>query len=547
QLQERKKELESTVAARTHELERDKAIIQQQAEELKEADEMKSRFFANVSHELRTPLTLLAGPVNRLLQQTPTGNPDHFYLQLMQQNIQQLQNRVNEILDLSKLEAREMELKETPVQLFGLMQLVTASFESLAQQKNIHFLYRYRAPENKTYLLDAEQLKKVMNNLLSNAIKFTPSGGQVLVTVHETVAGLVIKVADTGEGIHPSEQEYIFNRFYQAKKGGSGLQGGTGIGLALTSELVKLMKGTITVDSEPGRGSTFIVSLPRKETTALPETHLTTEMVPELPLAPAHQPVHNGAHILLVEDNYMLQQYLTKELQAFRVTITGNGAEAWQWLQQDAPLPDLVISDIMMPVMDGFALLEQLKGNERFSKIPVVMLTARADMEDKLNALRIGVDDYLVKPFVTEELLARINNLLTRKQARNNPDWLREEEEPVAGTEPEENHTPVNSAWLKQVESVVLACLDNRENFTLDSLAEKIFISKRQLQRNIKEETGLTANNYIKELRLHRARYYLENKTFGTVAEVSYAVGFNDPHYFSTLFTERYGKKPAEY
>lgn len=553
QLRKRKTELETTVAARTQELQRDKATIQKQAEELKQLDEMKSNFFANVSHELRTPLTLLAGPVDRLMQQSGKDNKDYPYLQLMQQNVQQLQNRVNEILDLSKLDGGKLELKEKPIQPDKFMQPVVAAFESLAQQKNINFMYRSRLAENNYLLFDGEQLKKILNNLLSNAFKFTPSGGQVLVTLTDNIGQIIFKVSDTGEGIHPDEQEYVFNRFYQAKTGTASMKGGTGIGLALTSELVALMNGRITLESEPGRGSTFYVELPKRIAPApqiVEEEKPVEGIVPVNTLQPAETFQHiKGATLLLVEDNLSLQQYIQLELKDFNLIIANNGAEALHVLEHAETLPQLVISDVMMPIMDGFTLLEKIKADERFRKIPVIMLTARTDIQDKLHALRIGVDDYLVKPFITEELIARVSNLLERYKARNNRQWVQAEETEAIKTIEEEETTPppVSSNWLKNLEDEISGYLDRQEQFTLDALAEKILLSKRQLQRNIKEETGLTANNYIKEIRLHRARHYLENKTFSTLNEVSFAVGFNDPHYFSSIFSERYGKKPIDY
>jgi signal transduction histidine kinase/DNA-binding response OmpR family regulator len=551
QLQQRKQELETTVAARTHELEKDKATIEKQAKELMQLDEMKSKFFANVSHELRTPLTLLTGPIHKLLQHTDASQSDYTYLQLMQQNVHQLQSRVNEILDLSKLDAGKLELKEEAINIENFLQPVMASFESLALQKNINFLYRYRGTAQQVILMDGDQLKKILNNLLSNAFKFTPDGGQVLVTVHDNPGQLIFKVADTGVGIHPDEQQYVFNRFYQAKMGDAGVQGGTGIGLALTSELVALMKGRINLESEPGKGSTFIVELPRKRASYEKEAAIQSPTVASPRFAEAVKPVQKGASILLVEDNLSLQQYMQLELKDYRLTIASNGYDAVSKLEAMEQLPNLIISDIMMPMMDGFALLEKLKTTDVWRKIPVIMLTARADIQDKLTALRIGVDDYLVKPFITEELIARINNLLERYEARKNMQWLNEmqdtEEAADATTIEEDAPAPVQSAWLIQLESAVMGYLDRKESFTLDTLAETLFISKRQLQRNIKEETGLTANNYMKEMRLHRARLYLESKTFATVSEVSYAVGFNDQHYFSTQFAERFGRKPVDY
>jgi signal transduction histidine kinase/DNA-binding response OmpR family regulator/ligand-binding sensor domain-containing protein len=544
-LKERERELENIVAERTKELEEDKTIIKQQADELLEMDEMKSKFFANVSHELRTPLSLIVGPANRLLQQIDKKSNSYEYLQIMQQNIAQLQSRVNEILELSKLDAGKLVLNEQAIFLAQFMEPIVASFDSYAGQKNIKFSYKFLLPKNTANIVDPDKLKKILYNLLSNAVKFTSSNGEVELSVLENTSQLIFRVSDTGKGIHLDEQQLVFNRFYQSKRNTESVLGGTGIGLALTNELVALMNGKISIESELGKGAVFTIEIPKKETNAtlvLREPAILNESVGNVEIT------NKGATILLVEDNLNLQRYIKLELKDCNVITVNNGSEALVYLTQLSQLPQLIISDIMMPVMDGFTLLEQLKANDLWRKIPVIMLTARADTQDRLKALRIGVDDYLLKPFITVELVARINNLLSRYNPHMNDELDKSEEEVVAGDIEEViSDTLVSSAWLQQLEVKVLQYLDKQENFTLDILADEISISKRQLQRNIKEETGLTPTNYIKEIRLHRARIYLENKKFATVTEVSNSVGFNDPHYFSTLYIARFGKKPIEY
>jgi signal transduction histidine kinase/DNA-binding response OmpR family regulator/ligand-binding sensor domain-containing protein len=550
QLQERKRELELIVDARTKALKEDKAIIEKQAKELKELDTMKSNFFVNISHELRTPLTLLAGPIHALLKQQKKSQPGYEYLQLMEQSVDQLQNRVSEILDLSKLDAGKFVLNETVFSFQIFLEPIVLSFKSLAVHKDVNFEYRETLTDNLFVKMDKEQVKKIFNNLLSNAIKFTPENGMVTLVVEEIEDEINITVTDTGEGIEKEEQDAIFERFYQSKKTAS-VRGGTGIGLALTKHLVNLMNGKLSLQSKMGKGAVFCVKLPKK----------TVEPIKELPAdeyiktATATEEItdtkHVGATILVVEDNINMQQYLTLELNKFNVLIANNGAEAMQLLASAIAQPQLIISDIMMPVMDGYTLLENLKTKDIYRKIPVIMLTARTDIQDKLRALRVGVDDYLVKPFITDELVARVTNLLNRFRLKKENEWLKLDEEDteeivVNVADHQNGNITIPSSWLVQVETVILEYLNKKESFTLDTLAEKIYISKRQLQRNIKAETGLTANNYIKELRLHRARLYIESKTYGTLAELSYAVGFNDPHYFSILYTERFGKKPSE-
>jgi signal transduction histidine kinase/DNA-binding response OmpR family regulator/ligand-binding sensor domain-containing protein len=551
QLQVRKKELEAIVEERTAELQADKTIIEQQAAELKQLDEMKSNFFVNVAHELRTPLTLLAGPVKQLVRQTDATDQRYHYLQLMQQNVQQLQHKVNEILDFSKLEAGKLEVRLEPMLVKGFSQLLLAPFHHAAGQKQVALSFDCPLPDNASYLQDKEKLANILNNLLSNALKFTPAGGTIQLNVAPDGEGLRFTVADTGPGIAAADRPHIFKRYYQAKHSASG---GTGIGLAFSKELTQLLQGHISVESRPGQGARFTVWLPSQvavnQATVATATMAMATAGTEADKAAEPLPVgwQKDSTILLVEDNADLQQFITLELQPYYTVLTaGNGQEALTLLHDrkaaGQPPVQLIISDIMMPVMDGFALLEQLRAHPDWQSIPVVMLTARSGIADKLTAFRIGVDDYMVKPFDTQELMARVNNLLQRQYARRH--WA---DAPEAATPMEEPAPTENRPeWLLQLQDIVQAKLDSQALFTIEDIAAALYISTRQLQRNVKSETGLTLNNYIKEIRLHRALQLLEKQQYATVAEYSYAVGFNDPHYFSTLFVERYGKKPAEY
>ncbi|MBK9335630.1 MAG: response regulator [Lewinellaceae bacterium] len=410
---------------------RQTATIRHQTEELKKLDQAKSRFFANVSHELRTPLTLMLGPLSSMLKGKRLESRDFTYAKTAHEHGKQLVQLVNEILDLSKLESGKMQVQETTVSLQPFLRRVVSAFESHAERLGILFVFEYQLPERLRVLVDEDKLQKVLNNLLSNALKFTPphAGGAVRVTVSEANGTIRIGVHDTGRGIHPDDLPQVFERFYQTSRPDAPIEGGTGIGLALCREFAELLKGRITAESTLGQGSSFFFEFPKKEVFGvnndvpemLPDesgmantTSQPSVLTPKLPLEKT---------ILLVEDNDSLRDYVQSILsEKYQVVTAENGKVALDLLaptlqppnqKPSNPIqPDLIISDIMMPVMDGFQLLEKLKGDDRWRHIPVVMLTARADLRDKLRALRIGVDDYLLKPFEEDELLARVENLL---------------------------------------------------------------------------------------------------------------------------------------
>ena len=505
-------------------------------EELKALDEAKNTFFANVSHELRTPLTLIAGPIRQMLRKGQLPKDDLALAELIDNNTAVLQRRVNEILDLTKLESNKLQLEEAATELVAEGRKLTALFESNAQQKEIELEFiAHKSPIHA--LVDAGKVTTIIQNFISNALKFTPPKGRIQVQLSKQKESILWKVQDNGRGIPKAETERIFDRYYQASTRKGVAEGGTGIGLALAKDLAELMNGKVWAESEINNGSTFYLQIPYQAADAPAESISGEVIAATVPSLIAKSTANEGARILLVEDNQDLQKYIGTLLADYQIQIASNGQEALDFLKENEV--ELIISDVMMPVMDGFELLEHLKNDAQLQKIPIIMLTARAAIEDKLHALRIGVDDYIIKPFVEEELMARVGNLIERLQAR----------EPLEAEEsvPAEATLPASQqVWLTKVETTILDHLSNRA-FNLDQLADRLLISKRQLQRRIKSYTGMTASEYVREVRLHKARTLLESGHLGTVSEIAYAVGFEHQHYFSQVFRQRYGKKPTEY
>lgn len=561
-LQQQKMRLEQLIKERTQ-------TISEQAAQLRQLDKVKSRFFANVSHELRTPLTLMLAPISSLLKQPSTKEQQESLLQIAQNNGRQLLRLVNEILDLTKLETAQLELNENPIQLYTLLSRLVANFESHAKQKQVGLTLDYQIPKQLMVHVDDDKLEKVVNNLLSNAIKFTLPKGKVELIVTSTVSKLQLQVQDTGQGIHPDDLPHVFNRFYQSKQSDAPIQGGTGIGLALCREYAHLFKGSIRVESEWGKGSVFIFEFPKKVAVSqdLNDSEAITDITHPLPVITNDSSIDkisspSKATLLLVEDNLQLQAYLKYILEPlYQVKTALNGQEALNIIQtlQDsssnngtanATNIDLIISDVMMPVMDGFTFLQHLKSNATLLDFPVIMLTARAEKEDKLRALRIGVDDYLLKPFEEEELLARIENLLKNRAARRLFSQT-EVIEPVDATSDTSSPSPPplsqeTQAWLEQLENAVQKGIQNF-NFNTEALAQEMALSRRQLNRKIKKLTGLTTGEYIREIRLQTARYLLETRKYDSVKAVAYSVGWKTLDYFTKQFRERFGKNPSDY
>jgi DNA-binding response OmpR family regulator len=502
---------------------------------------MKSRFFANISHELRTPLTLIMGPLENVLRRNQQENKDRKLLNLIQQNSRLLLKRINEFLDLSKLDAAKVKVENEPVQVYGFLKNVISEFENGAGIKNIPVNFASGLNAETIVLADGDKLEKIVSNFLSNAVKFTPANGAINIGLEKVDNMLQISVADTGPGIPAHEIQKIFDRFYKSPHHRQA--GGTGIGLAMCREFAQLMKGKVWAESELGEGSIFYLQIPYEEMAGnISETTETPEEN-QIPKGELFATSNKGETILVVEDNPDLQEYLKVVLENFRVLTAENGKVALEVLTKNPDI-SLIISDIMMPVMDGLSLLKNLKQSDAYCHIPVIMLTARQNMETRIEALRIGVDDYVVKPFREAELNARVANLLAHRNSREevSPGNDQDLKEDV----PPQTLSPDDVKWLASVEKIVLENVEDSQ-FNISQLADEMDLGIRRFQQKIKAITGLTPKEYQREIQLEQARRLLESGDYQTMSEVSYRVGFKDAHYFSGLYYKRFGKKPSEY
>lgn len=536
QLDRRNRELEAEVKKRTKTIAKDREVIRQQAEELKQLDELKSRFFANLSHELRTPLTLILSPLNQLLK-PQSKEQQHQLITLAQQQSRKLLQLVNDIMALSKLESTALEIYPQPTPLLPLLKQLISTFELQAQRGEINLSLQYEATEPLTLLLDAKKTETILYNFLANALKFTPAGGQITLVAKVTEGDLRIEVRDTGRGIPAADLPHVFERYFQSKVHRAA-EGGSGLGLALSRELATLLGGRVWAESTVGKGSRFFLQLPIEIATATPLEPLPAPKVVEQTAPPAMARTEGQPRVFIVEDHHSMRNYLQHLLGAhYQVISARNGAEALDYLDATGNLPDLILSDVMMPVMDGFELLARLKAEDRYSRIPVIMLTARAAMADRLSALRIGVDDYLAKPFVEEELLARIRNLLRHANIRA---------QQPADNRPAPEKATVQQAWLQKAEDIVQTHLSEQQ-FSVDFVAEQLGMSRHTLNRKLRQYTGLTTSQYIQEVRLDHARKLLERSEVHSVAELADACGISDTKYFSRLFKKRFGQPPSYY
>ncbi|WP_223648561.1 ATP-binding protein [Hymenobacter psoromatis] len=544
--------LEATVQARTEEISHQNLVLATQrdeltaqAERLRTLDQEKTRFFTNITHEFRTPLTLMLGPAAQIAADThePATRQQ---AALVQRNAQRLLHLINQLLDLSRLEAGQQPLHPAPGEVVGFVRGLVGSFESLAQQRGIGYSF---ATDHPTLLVafDADQLEKVVLNLLSNAFKFTPSAGEVAVRLHwaaeaDSPAQLELTVRDTGCGIAAAQLPHVFDRFYQADASDTREHEGSGIGLALTKELVELHGGTIVLHSEPGRGTTAIVRLPlalAEAGPAVPAPPAVAEITAEkiftdapLPTADAEAPC-----VLVIEDNADMRAYLRTVLAADYQLLEAPNGEAGLALAREH-LPDLVLSDAMMPRLDGYGVCRALKLDERTSHIPLVLLTAKADLPSRLQGLDTGADAYLTKPFRREELLAQLRNLVLGRQQLQAA-YRRSLAEPAPPRPP-----TMEEAFLARVRQAVEAALDD-ETLGVETLSHELALSRTQLHRKLKALTGQAPGDFIRLVRLNRAHALLAGGTT-TVAEAAYQVGYGNPANFSTSFSRHFGYAPSE-
>lgn len=524
------------------ELKKQNDIISQQSEQLKNIDEMKSRFFANVSHELRTPLTLLRGPVDILLKENNTNSKQNKLLKIASQNGKQLELLINEILDLRKLDMGKMEIKNKPIDLKLFFNRYFSQFESLAHHKQIKFSFKINIEEGFIAEIDEEKFRQILYNLLSNAFKFTDTEGYIIATSTFQNNNLLLEVRDSGAGIHPIDLPNVFDRYYQSAKKDAPTAGGTGIGLALCKDYTNLMGGKISVESKPGEGSIFKVVVPLERSEKLPATFNEISNIVNVQSNNSDEQKpkdKNKADILVVEDNLELQEYMRVLLESeFNIITAENGQKALDIIPENKF--QLIISDLMMPVMDGYQLLNELKNNDETRHIPVIMLTARADAKNKLKALQLGVDDYLMKPFDEEELYVRINNLLKRQEVRNDekPAEINLSNDIILSSK--------DQKWMKSFEDYVRSNFSNY-NLSVSSLAYEFAMSESTLLRQIKRLIGITPIQYIQEVRLEYARELLENHEFDSIKKIADEAGYADVRSFSRSFKNRYGKLPSSF
>ena len=548
---QRQVELENLVQQRTEKINQDKQLIEKQAERLKALDETKSRFFANISHELRTPLTLIKGPLTTVLKSKNLTNKEFTSLQVIKRHTNYLHKRINEILELNRLELNKGQINLIPVSLYDFVKVTISNFESVAPQKNITFSFDFQIDKKLQVLLDKNKFEHVIFNYLSNAFKYTTSNGHIAVVVREVNNKLQFLVRDTGVGIPEKDLPNVFQRFYQAENAQK--TGSTGIGLALCQEIAKLLDGRVWAESKIGKGSTFYFEIPYSEILGVVEgirsdSELREEEM-ELSLVAgsevARKQGQQVARILLVEDNPALRDYIESILiEYYQVDQVENGQLALDYLAVNTP--NLIISDIMMPVMDGLEFLERVKRSDQYRHLPMIMLTARVGLETKLSALQLGVDDYVTKPFDEKELLVRVRNLLENQKERMV--FVQTEDVKEGKTTPKEEVVLSESdqKWLADLEEEVMRNLGNSQ-YTMQDCADALSLSERQLRRRVKKCSGMNFNKYLRFARLKLAKTILENGEKETLAEVAYTVGFETPAYFSKLFVEAYGKKPSSY
>lgn len=518
-----------------------------EAEKWQELDQMKSRFFANISHEFRTPLTLILG-MARIHFNKASSPEDRSQFQMQIRNGQRLLRLVNQLLDLSCIDAGQMRLKVQAVDMVALVRGLCAAFESHVRQHEIDLQCTVDA-ERIMVRGCKERLEQIVSNLLTNAIKFTPAGGRVQVSVH-TEEGVAVQISDTGPGISAKELPRIFDRFYQVDSDRVKGRLGTGIGLALSRELARLHQGDIEVSSVTGEGSTFTFQLPRcPDEMADDALDTQGEVQGDVISALEHDtaidapslchPEDNDALpcLLIVEDNSDMRQFICATLHehyTIREAVNGKAGLA----EARTHIPDLVISDVMMPEMDGYALCEALKSDARTSHIPVLLLTALADPRARLTGLKQGADDYLLKPFDGDELNVRIQNLIEQRRRlkasfRNAFLFGEDKRRPLSAEQ----------GFLSQAADILESQLENPD-LDVARFARQMGLSRSQLHRKLQGLTGQSTSEFIRSIRLRKAAVLLEEKT-ATVTEIAYQVGFNYPHHFSSCFKEMFGVSPT--
>ena len=567
-----KAKLNEKLAKTNDELKRVNGELEVKNEELKRLNEevmelTHSRlvFFTNISHELRTPLTLIADPVEMLLEDSGIKGKSRELLKMVKRNAIALQQLVSNILDFRKIQNGKMDLKLYRFDIVKALTMWVGDFQLTAERKHIKLhLNMENLKENHEVVADKEKMARVVFNLLSNALKYTPTGGDIFVSLEDEGEKLRLHVRDTGKGIEKEETAKIFERFFQAK----GAASGTGIGLALVKSFVELHMGEVWVESELGKGSDFIVEIPRKQAVDERVIHIDDDSVDnsvnasvsncnyatdesvlqyiddgERKCGKVQQLVSENTNkptVLVIDDNNDIRQYEHTLLQdSYIVLEAADGKEGLEVAKRE--VPDLVICDVMMPVMNGLQFTEQLKTHTVTSHIPVIMLTAKNLEEHRAEGYEHGADSYITKPFHSKVLLARIENLLKqRKLLKHLFQGSKEAEQEIAESHLEDR----DKQFLKQLHSIIQKNLSDSE-FGVEDIGKQIGLSRVQLYRKVKAMTGSSVVDLLRKARLAKAKRLLESRSM-SVSEVAYDVGFSAPSYFTKCFKDEFGMLPGD-
>ena len=557
--------------------------------------DIKLRFFTNISHELRTPLTLIAGPVEQVLKNDKLPADAREQLVVVERNTNRMLRLVNQILDFRKIQNKKMKMQVQQLNVVAFVRKIMDNFESVAEEHNIDFLFQTEK-EALNLWVDADKFEKIVFNLLSNAFKYTPNGKMITVFIREDEGTVSVGVQDQGIGIAENKRKSLFVRFENLVDKNIFNQASSGIGLSLVKELVEMHKATISVDSRLGEGSCFKVDFLKGkehynssvefilEDSAAPlsmerivdiaNSSLQTEAAiadaPDLEVSAAKEEAEESSSkelMLLVEDNQELRSFLRSIFAStYRVVEASDGMEGWSKALKY--LPDIIISDVMMPEKDGIEMTRELRADMTTSHIPIILLTAKTTIESKLEGLEYGADDYITKPFSATYLQARVENLLMQRKKlqnfyRDSLTHVTVSEIPVAQGETLAGHAsaePVSSAaeepampemspndrkFMDKLVDLMEQNMDNGE-LVVDDLVRELAVSRSVFFKKLKTLTGLAPIEFIKEMRIKRAAQLIETGEFN-MTQISYMVGINDPRYFSKCFKAQVGMTPTEY
>jgi signal transduction histidine kinase/DNA-binding response OmpR family regulator len=515
------------------------ALIRYKQERMKtQYEEQKMKFLINATHDIRSPLTLIMGPLKKLKQNANTADNQR-YIDIIERNAQRMLTLVNQILDVRKIDLKQMQIHCSKTDVVALVNGIVSLYRFHVKERNITLSITHNKGVIELYV-DRGSIEKVINNLLSNAVKYTFDGGEISIDIEEREHDVVLSVEDNGVGMSQKEYVQVFNRYYQGVNSRGYNVGGTGIGLNLCKQLVELHHGTISAGprKDGKQGSRFTVTL------LLGKEHLLPEEIDEsISSAPSLQKVSSrkDGRILVADDDMEVARYIKLELGTwYNVNIVSNGVYALQALLIDQY--DLLISDVMMPEMDGITLLKNVKQNPNISDVPVILLTSQAEVEDRLRGLENGADAFIPKPFSINELHITIDNLINNvRRLRGKFSGMQTQDDKIDNVEMEDNDK-------RLMEKIVTAVNNNYKDsdYGVEQLSSDVGLSRVQLHRKMKQLTGIAASDFIRNIRLKQAARLLSEKNVN-VGQVAYAVGFKSLAHFSTLFKKYYGVTPTEY